>query len=152
MQARRKLQWLEDDLHFLRGIPGHTSSLPRCQSVPLVDSAPAAIGCAYVLEGATLGGQFLYKRFNARWGLTGRSGGRFFSGYGTRTARMWREFTGALNAVQLDRAGEAACVAAACSTFDTLTQWLSLPHGDTVLDSAVEAPAARPLPPSLHHA
>ena len=117
MRGRSKLQWLSADLCWLHGIGTAVDCLPRCERVPRLASPAAALGCAYVLEGATLGGWFLYGRFKALWGLTEHSGGRFLHGYGTNTGPMWREFTTALNAVRLDGESQADCIAAARSTF-----------------------------------
>jgi heme oxygenase (biliverdin-IX-beta and delta-forming) len=109
--------------------------LPRCDRLPHINSVAAPRGCAYVLEGATLGGRFLYARFHTLSGLTEDSGARFLHAYGKPTAPMWHEFTTAPNAMQLDRYDEAECVAAARSTFATLTQCLlarpdTTPHAE----------------------
>ena len=123
MNERRKLQWLESDLHYFSGGSVRLDRLPRCNFVPPVHSLASAIGCAYVLEGATLGGQILYRRFARRWGLSEAGGARYVYGYGERTARMWQQFTGAINAIRLDSRGEAECISAASSTFSTIHGW-----------------------------
>jgi heme oxygenase len=54
--ARRKAPLLADDLRRL-GVPmAEIARLPECDDLPTVDSAARALGCLYVLEGATLGG------------------------------------------------------------------------------------------------
>jgi heme oxygenase len=86
--ARRKLPLLERDLDAL-GIP---------RSRAAAEVAPAsrldldfALGCLYVVEGATLGGQVI-SRHLAKLGIGPDNGGRFFHGYGARTGEMWKSF------------------------------------------------------------
>jgi heme oxygenase len=50
-----------------------------------------AVGCLYVLEGATLGGQFI-SRHLATLGIGPANGGLFFHGYGAKTGEMWKSF------------------------------------------------------------
>jgi heme oxygenase len=50
-----------------------------------------AIGCLYVLEGATLGGQVI-SRHLAKLGIVPENGGLFFNGYGAKTGQMWKSF------------------------------------------------------------
>jgi heme oxygenase len=76
-----------------------------------------AIGCLYVVEGATLGGQVI-SRHLAKLGIGPENGGLFFNGYGAKTGEMWKSFrAGATNyCVTDDQIGHA--VEGAKSTFD----------------------------------
>jgi heme oxygenase len=73
-----------------------------------------------VLEGSTLGGLFLYSRFNRAFGLEEGKGASFLFGYGSDTARMWKSFVRTLNAVALSPLDEVRCTAAARSTFTSI--------------------------------
>ncbi len=77
----------------------------------------------YVLEGATLGGQFIARHVERALGLAGGRGYSFFRGYGEDTGRMWRSFREELG----DRAPALEAdeiVASACGTFDRFHNWL----------------------------
>lgn len=100
------------------------SRLPTCPGFPLLDTIPRALGCAYVLEGATLGGAVILRHLGRTLGVTRERGGAFFGSYGSASGPMWKEFCGALAAC--DEPAEPA-VAAARETFATLDGWLLTP-------------------------
>ncbi|WP_082407984.1 biliverdin-producing heme oxygenase [Verrucomicrobium spinosum] len=64
-EASRKTPWLLQDLVSLGADPAGLDALPRCQDLPLLSSASHAVGCLYVLEGSTLGGQLITKQFSS---------------------------------------------------------------------------------------
>ena len=86
--SRRKTPLLEQDLRIL-GVP-----CPRPGATPIhpaqIDLS-YALGCLYVMEGATLGGQII-SRHLATLGIGPANGGLFFNGYGSRTGEMWKAF------------------------------------------------------------
>jgi heme oxygenase len=122
--ARRKVPLLERDLAALGAESGFVALLPRCQSVPACDDIASAFGCAYVLEGATLGGRSLMPLVQARLGLTAESGAAFLASYGEAVDERWRVFGAALNrCCSLDRHRVRAAEAAS-ATFSALEEWL----------------------------
>jgi heme oxygenase len=86
--ARRKTPLLEEDMCFLR-IP-HSQTKESKQPLDRTN-LDFALGCLYVLEGATLGGQVI-SRHLAKLGIGPENGGRFFNGYGAKTGEMWKSF------------------------------------------------------------
>ena len=86
--SRRKTQLLEHDLKVL-GVPPN----PAEHRKPMLERTTLdfAIGCLYVLEGATLGGQII-SRHLAKLGIGPENGCLFFSGYGAKTGEMWKSF------------------------------------------------------------
>jgi heme oxygenase len=118
LAQREKSSWLLQDLAVLGA---HT--VPLCAELPALDGVPAALGCLYVLEGASLGGRIISRQLRARLSITPESGGRFFHGYGEQTGEMWQGFqamlTGLINTPQ---AVEQA-TRAAQHTFQTLRGW-----------------------------
>ena len=86
--ARRKLPLLERDLDAL-GIPRSHAPDDWAPLTPI--DMDFALGCMYVVEGATLGGQVI-SRHLAKLGIGPNNGGCFFNGYGTRTGEMWKSF------------------------------------------------------------
>ena len=118
----RKVPWLERDLDALLESDWR-DRLPRCQDVPSSHTLPRAIGCAYVMEGATLGGRVLFKRFACEWDMTPETGGRFLCGYGEASGRLWQRFVAAIDAAPFDATERAQCTTAACETFESLRRW-----------------------------
>ena len=120
--ARRKTPWLAADLAALGRRPGE---FPLCESTPAVDSLGRALGCLYVLEGATLGGKVVTKMVASRLGLTPGRGCAFFASYGDRVGAMWGEFRSALADYTTAPAREEEILSAAAETFDALGHWLA---------------------------
>lgn len=81
---RLKLPLLLDDLRALGGQTPAPAEAPRLRELP------HALGFAYVLEGATLGGRVIRKRVAAAGqSFTGLS---FFDAYGPAAGRRWMDF------------------------------------------------------------
>jgi heme oxygenase len=90
--ARRKTEALAADLRRL-GEPA-ASAPPPAAPVPPVTSRAHALGFAYVLEGASLGGRVIEKRLAARGAA--EAGLRFLHGYGAATSARWKAFCAVL--------------------------------------------------------
>lgn len=76
-------------------------------------TAEHAWGLLYVLEGSTLGGQVIAAHLGNPLSLTSGAGMAFFTGYGSRTGSMWKEFLRALQQHVRDAAQIGAAVMAA---------------------------------------
>src|SRR6185437_3306793 len=123
---RRKALWLQEDLEALQEVPGAIVDISQCRRLPAVDSLAEALGCLYVLEGATLGGQIISRGIYEALGIMPARGGKFHAAYGQRTGEMWREFRSAIT----DYCGHSierreAAAAAAMETFNAFEQWLA---------------------------
>lgn len=122
--ARRKVPRLEKDLMALGQTAEELPRLPRCTELPELDTMPQVLGCLYVVEGATLGGQVITRHLMATHGITPETGGAFFAGYGAETGARWQAF-GAMMTAAAERFGAAdEIVASANRTFETLDRWL----------------------------
>lgn len=123
-EPRRKLTWLQTDLHKL-GLEDANS--PRCRNtrLPLLHTPGHRFGCLYVLEGSTLGGQVICRHLHNTFGMTPETGSRFFTGYGPRTGSMWNSFRAALNAFATEPGHQQDVVAGALDTYRTLRAWCS---------------------------
>lgn len=125
LAQRVKTQWLEKDLSVM-GVPaGVISRMPVCQDLPSLTGVPSALGCLYVLEGATLGGRIVGGHMDQLLGIGPTNGGAFFRGYGDETGAMWRVF-GERMVAAVDTLGpiETAIVASARVTFESLGRWV----------------------------
>ncbi|MEQ8663054.1 MAG: biliverdin-producing heme oxygenase, partial [Gammaproteobacteria bacterium] len=131
LAARRKLPLLARDLRALRerGVAVRAAGRVPPTLVPDLADVPSALGCLYVLEGATLGGRVIAPHLERHLGLTARDGAAFHRGYGDDTGRMWRALQGALRAAATDASARTAMVAAANATFTGLAAWCATAPG-----------------------
>ena len=122
--SRRKLPLITRDLVALGAEAAAVGGLPCCESLPVCEDTASAFGCAYVLEGATLGGRTLLPLVETRLGLTAQSGAAFLASYGEDVLAKWRTFGAALDAWCEGPERHARAAAAAVATFDALETWL----------------------------
>jgi heme oxygenase len=136
---RRRATLIEADLADLDATPGPVPQAP----LPLLGSAARALGCLYVTEGSTLGGQQLARALD---GLLppGPDGRRFLLGHGAAHAAMWRACCAALERCGAEPARRAAMLDAATATFAAFEAWfdptpaLAQANGGVVLPPAAE--------------
>ena len=123
--ARRKADLLLRDLRSLGASEARTGSLPRCDDLPELSDLPAAIGCLYVLEGATLGGQVVARHAAPLLRLDRSHGCAFFLAYGEEVGRRWRAFGDFAREHVASEPEASRAVRAARETFETLERWLT---------------------------
>jgi len=124
---RRKTPWLDADLRALGMDDEALARLPVCPTLPALETVDHALGCLYVLEGATLGGAFISRHLARALGVEPASGGAFFASYGEGRGPMWKSFGRALETYVERRGGEEEILAGACDTFIKLDHWLTRP-------------------------
>ncbi len=122
--GRHKTPRLAQDLIALGETPETLAQLPRCQDLPEVVTLSNQLGCLYVIEGATLGGQIITRHLQATLGLTPETGAAFFNGYGAQTGAQWQTFCTMLTDLAERTGGDEEIIATANRTFETLGQWL----------------------------
>lgn len=134
---RRKTPLLIRDLLAIGVSRQQVAAVPDA-AIPEFTGPAGALGCCYVLEGATLGGQIIAKRLKTILHLDQAYGAAFFNGYGRATGTMWRSYCAVLNSQVKDPASYHAATAAACATFEHLESCLcsaprehGLGHTDT---------------------
>lgn len=121
---RWKAPRLEQDLQALGLTTPEIHGLPACLDLPQCATFAAALGCWYVVEGATLGGQVIARHLYPRLDLTPEHGGAFFASYGAQVGPMWQQFCAVLTTYATTTEREEAIIQAACATFITLDRWL----------------------------
>jgi len=120
---RRKTELLKADLRFLGLGDLGIDALPRYPGLmPLVDVA-TALGSMYVLEGATLGGQYVAKHVESTLGVRPGQGGSFFSSYGEDVGPMWKAFKEVLSTHAGAEPVQDAIIASARDTFKHFNDW-----------------------------
>lgn len=126
-RPQRKTPLLIADLSVL-GAPA-AAQLPLCTELPELAGAAEVLGCLYVLEGASLGGQVISRHLRKTLGIGPDSGGRFFQGYGAETGAHWRAFSAALvTFAQQHGPGQQDCmVRSAIATFRAMRAFCHRP-------------------------
>ena len=125
-RVAERAKLLELDLLDLGLSPAEIALCPRCRHLPAIDTSDRVLGCAYVLEGSTLGGRVIFKHLSRVFASREALPLRFFAGDGSGTAERWRHFCTSLDADAVD--ADEVC-AAACAVFDALAAWLAEPSG-----------------------
>ena len=121
---RRKTHLLEADLAVLGTATDAVNALSACSRLPTPSDECGTLGCLYVLEGATLGGQISLRALRETLGIDRASGAAFFSSYGDEVGPRWRRFLACLATLKrADEIDTAARVAA--QTFQLLESWLA---------------------------
>jgi heme oxygenase len=122
-----KAPWLREDLLALGVAATQIAEWPRYDKMTMPDNFGEAIGCLYVVEGSTLGGQVLAKQFRETLGVTPERGGRFFQGYGAATMSSWRTFGSWADsrATVTNLLLKEQAVRGARNTFGAFSQWLT---------------------------
>lgn len=125
---RLKTHLLRADLIALGMSADAVEQLPLCSDLPHVDGMPEAMGCWYVLEGSTLGGQIIRREVNAKLGFVPGNGCSFFSAYGDQLGPMWKSFGVAIEKFVADSANSDCAervLNAAGDTFVKLEVWVA---------------------------
>lgn len=126
MTQRLKVSHIVADLRALGLSMAEVEALPRCSRLPRIPGLADALGCLYVLEGATLGGQIIKRRVESRLDLRPGHGCSFFSAYGEEVGLMWKDFRAILGQYMAQHPGaEKRIVSAAADTFAKLDAWIA---------------------------
>lgn len=123
MEERRKIEWLKSDLRVLGLSDAEIDALPRCEEIPAMENFPQALGAAYVLEGATLGG----RQITAWLKDTGipEEARRFYASYGEKTGEQWKNFCMSAERYFGENGNGDNITRGANETFSALASWLS---------------------------
>lgn len=81
------------------------------------------LGAMYVIEGSTLGGQYIARHVERVLNLKPNEGSAYFHGYGDQTGQMWRDFKELIQ--QIPDGNADAVIFAAKTVFADFTAWNS---------------------------
>ncbi|MFP2931664.1 biliverdin-producing heme oxygenase [Pyxidicoccus sp. 3LG] len=129
---RWKVPLLEEDLRALGHDAASLARLSRCEQLPPLPGIPEALGCFYVLEGSTLGGQLILRHLRRHFASVPVGDFAFFRAYGEEVGPMWRAFGEALTHAAARAASDdfdARVVKGAQDTFDAFGAWLTRETG-----------------------
>ncbi len=126
----QRRQWLAQDLAMLDQMLRSASasdSLPRLAPCDFeyLRSESSCIGALYVLEGSSLGGQYLAHQVRSRLQLDPQAGTSYFSGRGSATRLHWQSFCDWTNDRLQALGGINEAVSAAATTFSCFEKALT---------------------------
>ncbi len=122
LRERLKTPLIRRDLNYFGVSEKEMEEIPFCENLPDVSDFYRAMGCLYVLEGSTLGGQIIAKEL-VKSGLSKDGEGKaYYDPYETRTMPMFLQLKEALNKLPDDK--ESVVLEAAQETFKTFGSWL----------------------------
>jgi heme oxygenase len=115
---------LAADLRALGMEPAALEAAPH-ERLPRLPDFSHALGALYVLEGSTLGAQFILPQLVAQMGTSLGGATSFFLAHGAQTAACWKHFREALDryGVQFPE-GRNGVVEGAQSTFAAIGSWM----------------------------
>jgi len=124
LAERWKLPLLEEDLRALGHDGRSLERLPRPTRLPALEGVPESLGCLYVLEGSTLGGQLVLRHLMRHFEGVAVGPFAFFRAYGEEVGPMWKAFGEALTQACPDLALAPRVVRGAQETFEAFEDWL----------------------------
>ncbi len=124
LAERWKLPLLAEDLRALGHDARSLERLPRPTRLPSLEDVPESLGCLYVLEGSTLGGQLVLRHLMRHFEGVAVGPFAFFRAYGEEVGPMWKSFGEALTQACPDPALAPRVVRGAQETFEAFEDWL----------------------------
>jgi heme oxygenase (biliverdin-IX-beta and delta-forming) len=124
LDDRRKSQLIQADLAMLH----HTAAEPYLKDELFTthyQTAAAALGGMYVLEGSTLGGQIINKHLSTVLGNSVVGKTTYLMAYAGQTGSMWKSFLQLLCEVGATSVNEDEIIESAVNTFSLLNNCLS---------------------------
>lgn len=124
---RQRLPHLKQDLEALGVSLAEQEALPLCQLPDMSPGLHQLLGCMYVMEGSTLGGQHLVRHLKNHfgWDEADDSKTHFFNSYGKQVGPRWKAFCEVLQSFSAKQTPEQQqiTIASAVGMFEILEQW-----------------------------
>ena len=124
-QERLNTPRLVADLKNLGMSESEISDIEAFDDLPPLDSKEKIFGSLYVIEGSTLGGQYISRHLKEKFALDETNGIAFFSGYGKDTGKMWNAFRAAITEFAETSANHEEIIKSANATFEKIGKCLS---------------------------
>ncbi len=118
---RRKTLSIKNDILAFGGEVPEKAGAAR---LPEIGNVLQAFGALYVIEGSTLGGQYISKMISKQLDLSGSAGISFFESYGDDTMDMWNRFKTVLEQQSATQDDADVITAAANETFARFSLWM----------------------------
>lgn len=123
LESRKKTALLFNDLQSL-GIQPEELDIFDDVFFKQNDTVAGALGCSYVLEGSTLGGQFISRHLEKVLGenVTGSLG--YLKAYTTKTGSMWKNFLNTFCELTVREGHQDEAITSSIGTFQLLEKWM----------------------------
>lgn len=121
--GRRKLGLIDLDLNEVESLP--QSMKPKTDFASLLPTEAHLWGAIYVIEGSTLGGQFLTRKFEKTFGDAVRNRTHFFNSYGSQVGKCWQETVRTINQLQLSENETENAIEGARRTFAAMGRYFA---------------------------
>jgi heme oxygenase len=121
LPERGRAGLLAQDLSGLGASPQRLAALPLCDDMPPMKSEGDYLGALYVVEGSTLGGQYIARALAPAVGVNRR----FFLGHGGEHSRLWRSFVARLDRLDAEPAEAVDAERSALAVFAAFERWMS---------------------------
>lgn len=118
---RAKSPLLASDLRALGADPDRIAD---CARIPQIRSTAFALGCAYVIEGSTLGGKVIERQLAREEAWFATAPRSFLGCYGDEVGPRWKAFCARLECLCAEDCAGDEAVAGAVATFESLRRWL----------------------------
>jgi len=116
---------IREDLLALGKSAAEIAALPRCPTLPTIQSMEQSLGSFYVLEGSMLGGQAISRELRNRFALTSDNGAAFFSSRAIDVKSRWLEDQKILRANLDTSSALDTAISSANDTFRAFKTWLT---------------------------
>jgi heme oxygenase (biliverdin-IX-beta and delta-forming) len=124
LAERRHADRLARDLKALGKSPLQLADAPKA-TLPILPDFSHALGALYVLEGSTLGSQFILRHLTNLLGDKIGAANSFFRGHGEQTIVRWKEFQGSLDLYGVENRAEIPLIVlGAKRTFKAIADWM----------------------------
>ena len=121
IENRMRTASLRLDLRVLGNLFPETLPLA---AIPPLGSLPQRLGCLYVLEGSTLGGQTITREVSRQLPYSPENGCSFFSSHGADIGGMWRRFREAMESYAVAHSeNHDIIIQSAIATFRGFAEW-----------------------------
>ncbi|MEO8705241.1 MAG: biliverdin-producing heme oxygenase [Kofleriaceae bacterium] len=124
--SHRKVPWLRADLATL----GESTPIVSPADAPRMDTVADALGCMYVMEGATLGGAVIRRHVLQALQIGPETGARFFASYGDAVGVRWRAFCSALELGVRDEVSRQRAATSAVAAFAWIERCTTANEGE----------------------
>jgi heme oxygenase (biliverdin-IX-beta and delta-forming) len=128
LASRCRTYRLRIDLRALGFFDDDIGRIPRAKSLPTLPNVYHGLGCLYVLEGSTLGGQVIERELTRRFGIDATCGTSFFHSYAVDVGKTWEEFCTSVSTHVNDPMKAKAALISAEETFTSLESWIREVH------------------------
>jgi heme oxygenase len=121
LPERGRAALIAADLAGLGASPRRIAALPLCEDMAPMKSEGDFLGALYVVEGSTLGGQYIARALAPAVGVNRR----FFLGHGGEHSRLWRSFVARLDRLDAEPTEAADAERSALAIFAAFERWMS---------------------------